>query len=124
MSIKLATELIKKYNLNKEDYPKLICNMNKMSVDNIYFPKTFEFHRVEERLSDYPFMLVHVVDKLLAHNMVDEAYSIVKRHNLDYNIIGNYIDNPLLSKDEFNVTEAVCLGKNVDEYIQFKHYGI
>jgi len=95
-----------------------------MAVETIYFPKIVEFQRVEERLSDYPFMLVYVVDKLIANNMVDEAYSIVKRHNLDRNIMGNYIDNPLLSKDEFNLTEAVCLGKDADEYIQFKHFGI
>lgn len=98
--------------------------MNKMAVENIYFPKVFEFHRVEERLSDYPFMLVHVVDKLLANNMIDEAYSIVKRHNLDRNVVGNYIENPLLSQDEFNLTEAVCLGMDANEYIQFKHYGM
>ncbi|CAD8109601.1 unnamed protein product [Paramecium sonneborni] len=124
---KFATELIRKYNLKKDDYPQLIKIQNRQAIDRIYFPKIEEpYERVEERLEGYPDMLHHVIDKLLEHNKINEAYSIAIRQGLNdhYKLKGELLENPLLKYDGFGITEQICYKQDPSEYIQFSDFNI
>ncbi|CAK93419.1 unnamed protein product (macronuclear) [Paramecium tetraurelia] len=124
---KFATELIRKYNLKKEDYPQLIKIQNRQAVDRTYFPKLDEpYERVEERLQGYPYMLCHVIDKLLENNKVNEAYSVAVRQGLNdqFNLNGVLVENPLLKFDGFGITEQICYQEDPSGFIQFSDFNI
>ena len=56
-------------------------------------------------------MLCHVIEKLLEHNKIDEAYSIAVRQRLNdiYKLNGKLLENSLFTNDGFGPTEEICL---------------
>lgn len=71
-------------------------------------------------------MLRHVIEKLLENNKIDEAYSVAVRNGLndEYNLIGNLLENQLLSNDGFGVTEFICFKESPKDYVLFEDFGI
>jgi len=139
---KNASELVANFKFNPRDFPRLITELQKNAL---------RFHmgegtwiQLEERFYETKDILGLVIDEFLKKNWVDEALSIVKRHNLlDGNYLTasgkqqimpyftvpptktfTYMENELFTKDDFAPTHEV-LGLDAPKtYMHLSDLGI
>lgn len=136
---KIAKKFILKKKLDLEHYPK-IKHFAELSFFNFYFNE-FTWQQCEERFSHKSSLLIHLVESLYANMKKNEAFSIIKRHNLlkelktlsSNEILNEYEEkkenfdfqsNILIEKDQFSPYEVAYEDGDENNFIKLKDYGI
>lgn len=136
---KIAKKFIIKKKLDLEHYPK-IRQFAELSFFNFYF-KEFTWQQCEERFSHKSSLLAQLVESLYSNKKKNEAFSIIRRHDLlkepkmllSNEILNHYQEekeifdfqsNILIEKDQFSPYEVAYEGGDENNYIKLKDYGI
>ena len=128
-----ASNLIKKFKLNPDNFPKLIEHQRYGAIRS--FVTRHDWMKAEEISKKYPGGLNLLVNVLVKGQQYEEAISVAQRHSLEIpehlrQIINQKCPfpkpkiNKLLEDDYFGPTEVFLHGHNVDEYLTLGQFGV
>jgi len=128
-----------KKNLDLDHYPQ-IKHFAELSFFSFYF-KEFTWEQCEERFAHKKTLLVQLSENLYKKNAINEAFSIIKRHELwknysffiekaiceEYEKKSNdftYVSNRLFEENRFAPFEVVYYKENEENYLTLKGFGL
>ena len=135
---KIAKKYIVKNNLDLDHYPQ-IKHFAELSFFSFFF-KEFTWEQCEERFAHKKTLLVQLSENLYMKNSKNEAFSIIKRHDLwknpsffiDKAICEEfeknskdfvYVSNRLFEENRFAPFEVVYYKENEENYLTLKGFG-